>query len=653
MPTARHLAAALALLVGLGCSRKHDTPPGEGISTLPAGVAPQPPAPDAAALVAPQPLSPFVVVDQFGYRPGAEKVAVLRSPRVGFDAPSTFAPGATCAVVDAHTGVTVTTGPALPWHKGAVDKSSGDVAWSFDFTSLQTPGEYFVLDPTNGVRSDVFRVADDVYAPVLQQAMRFFYYQRDGIAKEARHAGAAWADTLAHTQDAGCRLYTDASAPRDLHGGWIDAGDQSKYTNFEAGDVVELLRAYVEAPAAFGDDTRIPESGNGVPDVLDEAKWAIDWLARMQSPDGSVLSIVSHAGASPMSADASPCKYGPPATSTALSSAAAFAFGARVFGGGAAAKAYPGYAGALAKRAEQAWAWAEAHPAVLFHDANMGLGSGADQELDDDTRQARRMQAASLLFALTGAAPYRAAIDQGYKASLATIDPYHNEGVEALLDYARSPGATPAVAAEVVAAFKAAVLGPAHAGKHASSADPYMAPLAAYTWGSNANKASEGNLFADISVFDVDAATSATSLRYAERYAHYLHGVNPLGLVYLSNMGAFGAQASVTRFYDMWFAPGSPWEAVGASKYGPPPGYLVGGPNPNYKWNPCCPSSCGRATNNAKCGAAPPSPPAGQPDQKSYKDFAEGWPLDSWSVTEPDDAYQAKYVRLLAKLVAP
>src|SRR6185437_12507628 len=207
---------------------------------------------------------------------------------------------------------------------------------------------------------------------------------------------------------------------------------------------------------------------------------------------------------------------------------------------------------------------------------------------------ARKIQAASMLYALTQGAAYRTAIDQEYRPLLAVIDAYHSEGVEALLDYARAPQATPAVAADIVATFKAAVEGPAHAGREQPLSDPYMAPLSAYTWGSNQIKAGEGNLLADLAVFGADPAMADTALKYAERYAHYLQGVNPLDLVYLSNMGAFGAEKSVTRFYSMWFAPGSPWAAVGASKYGPPPGYLVGGPNPGYAWNSCCPAGCGR-----------------------------------------------------------
>src|SRR5689334_15196197 len=57
----------------------------------------------AAGSLAPRPPSPFIVVDQFGYRPAAEKIAVVRSPQRGFDSGMPFAPGATYALVDAHT----------------------------------------------------------------------------------------------------------------------------------------------------------------------------------------------------------------------------------------------------------------------------------------------------------------------------------------------------------------------------------------------------------------------------------------------------------------------------------------------------------------------------------------------------------------------
>ena len=142
-----------------------------------------------------------------------------------------------------------------------------------------------------------------------------------------------------------CGLYCDGS-PRDLHGGWFDAGDQNRYTDLGRERVIELLRAYVESPAAFTDDTNIPESGNGVADLLDEAKWELDWMARMQQSNGSVLSIAGHAGASPPSTDTSPCRYGPASTSATLTSAAAFAY-ASIVSTASGPPAYPGYAAGL------------------------------------------------------------------------------------------------------------------------------------------------------------------------------------------------------------------------------------------------------------------------------------------------------------------
>jgi endoglucanase len=605
---------------------------------------------DAGPIVAPQPLSPYIVVDQFGYRTTAEKIAVIKSPVTGFDATGSFTPGATYALVDAHSSAKVLEAAPTVWNAGGTDSSSGDKAWWFDFSSVTTPGAYFVLDETAGVRSAVLRIADNVYSDVLTQSIRMLYYQRDGIAKEATYAGADWADGFAHPQDVMCGLYSDGSGPKDLHGGWFDAGDQNRYTNWAASDVIELFRAYLENPSAFSDDYNIPESGNGIPDLLDEAKWELDWIARMQNTDGSVLSIAGHQGASPPSTDTSPCQYGPANTSATLTSAAAFAYGSIVFKSvTGASTVYPGYADGLATRAANAWTWADANPEVIF--MNSGLVGAGEQEVPDDAgRVLKKLQAAVFLFELTGTASYQTYFDANYTPLLADIDPFHMEPVDTALEYTKIKGATGTVTSAILASYKSAVEGGTFFGTQASNADPYLADLEAYTWGSNQDKAGQGNMYTDMVSFGVDATANADATRYAERYIHYVHGVNPLSLVYLSNMQGSGATTSVTRFFHTWFAHGSEWDAVGVSKYGPPPGYLVGGPNPTYAWDPCCPAaSCGG--DNALCGSASPSPPSGEPDQKSYKDFNDSYPLDSWQISEPDDGYQAQYIRLLSKFV--
>jgi hypothetical protein len=627
--------------------------PGSGAGTQGGGGGGPDPGVGGGPIVAKQPISPDVIVDQFGYRPGDEKIAVLKSPVDGFDAAmGTFTPGAKYAVIDAHTSKKVFEGAPTPWNGGAEDASSGDKAWWFDFSTLKTEGAYFVLDESQMVRSDVFVISDSAYSDVLIQASRMFYYQREGIKKDAAHAGAGWADAIAHPQDATCGLYSDGSAPHDLKGGWFDAGDQNEYTNWGASDVIELLRAYTESPKAFGDQNNIPESGNGVPDILDEAKWELDWMTRMQDAtgDGSVLSIKGHTGASPPSADHDPCKYGPANTSATLTTAAAFAFASKVLAAIPKVQTvYPGYAADLAARAGRAWNWAAANPSVtFFNSGNVGAG---EQEVDDNGRVLKKLQTAVFLFELTGTAKYQTYFDQNYGAAnlvkTSWADPSDIEAIDTLLEYTKAPGATASVVADIKSHFQSAMA--MYFSGLAANSDPYLANLAQYYWGSNQIKSTQGSLFYDYIVFGIDPSKNADAERAAERYVHYLNGVNPLALVYLSNMGDFGANTSATSFFHTWYAPGSVWSEVGVSKYGPPPGYLPGGPNPSYSWDGCCPAGCGSAQNNAACGSAPPSPPAGQPPQKSYKNFNAGWPLDSWAVTEPDDGYQAHFVRLLAK----
>ena len=176
--------------------------------------------------------------------------------------------------------------------------------------------------------------------------------------------------------------------------------------------------------------------------------------------------------------------------------------------------------------------------------------------------------------------------------------------------------------------------------------------MADYTWGSNSVKSLVGNQFAAVVSRRLDAASNADMTRAASRYVHYLHGTNPLSLVYLTNMYAYGAESCANEMFHTWFADGSAmWDRAGTSTYGPPPGYLTGGPNPSYDWDACCPSGCGGTANNAVCTSTPISPPKGQPAQKAYKDFNTPWPLNSWSVTEPSDGYQIAYIRLLSKFV--
>ena len=80
------------------------------------------------------------------------------------------------------------------WNGGATDASSGDRAWLFDFSAVTAAGSYEILDVERNVRSPGFDIGNNVYRPVLVQAVRTFFYQRAGHAKAAPFAGAGWAD---------------------------------------------------------------------------------------------------------------------------------------------------------------------------------------------------------------------------------------------------------------------------------------------------------------------------------------------------------------------------------------------------------------------------------------------------------------------------
>lgn len=616
-----------------------------------------------------QTLSPFIAVDQFGYRPDAAKIAIIRDPVTGFDAGQSFTPGASYALVDSATGTQVFTGTATSWKSGATDTASGDKVWHFDFSSVKTPGTYYVLDVQQNARSPYTRIGAGVYQRALREAFRIFFYQRVGFAKSAPFAEAGWVDGASHVgagQDKNARLFnraTDAATERDLQGGWYDAGDYNKYTAWNADYLIHFLHAWEENKSAWGDDMGIPESGNQIPDILDEVLWGLQWQMRMQNTDGSCLSVMGLASGSPPSAATGPSRYGPANTIATRRTAAAFALGATVLRRSGLAQLGT-VADTLQARALAAWNWAEAHPDSIFNNNSSANGStglaAGDQETNEQGRDFARLQAATYLFELTGETKYRQIFDEGYRAQPLFawsnfVQQYWARDQGLFLYYAALPQATPAVATALRQALLTGYKKTSdYIGALRAQTDAYRSYIKDYNWGSNAYKSSYGLNFWEMAHFNLEPASNAEFMQAAQDYLHYIHGRNALGLVYLSNMAGRGVERSVTQFYHTWYADGSArWDQVGKSTYGPAPGFLVGGPNPSYNWDACCPSGCGGAANNALCLADSITPPKGQPSQKSYKDFNNNWPLNSWSVTENSNGYQLPYLRLLSKFVEP
>lgn len=613
-----------------------------------------------------QTLSKYIVVDQFGYQPEMEKVAIIRDPQTGFDASETFTPGSSYAVVNTSTGIKVFTGSPVVWSSGATDAGSGDKVWWFDFSSVTQSGSYYILDVTQNLKSFNFNISVNAYKDVLKSAVRVLFYQRAGCNKSVANAGAGWADGASHLkplQDKNCRPYNDktnASKEYDLQGAWFDAGDYNKYAPWTANYIVKLLRAYADVPQIWTDDYNIPESGNTIPDIIDETKWGMDWLLRMQRSNGSVLSVMGISHASPASAATGQSVYGPATTNATFTSAAAFAYGAYIFGSFS-NPTFKTYADTLKARAIKAWTWGIANPSVVFDNTKAGVAAG-NQETDSLGRVQAKITAACYLYLLTSDAKYKTEFDNVINSARPVnvllfryydyVSQYEAQMQDLLMFYTTVPGATPAVVNKIKTALVAA-FNKAGDFNGKLSTDPYRSFILGYNWGSNAYKSTYGIMYYDLQKYNLEPTKNAKYLSTAKEYVHYLHGANPLNLAYLSNMSSYGAENSVTEMYHTWFCDGSAkWDKVGKSTYGPAPGFLVGGPNDSYTWDNCCNgNTCGSTENNNIC-TSEIVPVKGEPAMKFYKDFNTNWPLNSWALSEPSLGYQTDYIRLLAITVA-
>ncbi|HTL53554.1 MAG TPA: glycoside hydrolase family 9 protein [Planctomycetota bacterium] len=219
----------------------------------------------------PEPLAPPIKLDELGYRPAMRKIAKISkeiktfqireaaSKKVAFEGKAT-------AGVD-H------------------DKASGDSLWECDFSAVNTPGKY-LFEAAGPATPEPFEIREDLYDSLFKDLAHFYYLQRCGCALDAKHAGDAWKREACHVGDQ--KAFTqDGKESRDVSGGWHDAGDCNKYPPFLRYPIFMMLDLYDIRGAALTDgQLNIPESGNGVPDLLDEVQWELDWLLKMQITEG-------------------------------------------------------------------------------------------------------------------------------------------------------------------------------------------------------------------------------------------------------------------------------------------------------------------------------------------------------------------------------
>ena len=217
----------------------------------------------------------WIRINQLGYLTNSVKVAVLVSKEK--ISPDKF------FIKDALTEHTV-------WQSDILE-SFGDI-WSFkstfrlDFSDLKKSGSYFI--ECEGIRSVVFRIDDNVYNGTADFLLNYMRQQRCGFNPFLKDS--------CHTHD-GFIIYhpTLDSIFIDVTGGWHDASDYLQYVTTSANATYQMMFAFLHNPDSFKDhyDENGNEYANGIPDIIDEAKWGIDWLVKMNPEKDFMFNQIS------------------------------------------------------------------------------------------------------------------------------------------------------------------------------------------------------------------------------------------------------------------------------------------------------------------------------------------------------------------------
>lgn len=284
-------------------------------------------------------------------------------------------------------------------------EASGENVLVGDFSGLKHYSTYYIQLNT-GLKSAPFEIKSNLYRIPLKAAIKSFYFQRASMALEEKYAGK-YQRASGHPDDQ-CIFHPSTGKTEgtlNSPGGWYDAGDYGKYVVNAALTVGQMLNLAEMSPDAIsGDKLNIPESGNGIPDLLDEIRYELDWVMTMQDGDGGVyhkLTALRFGGfIMPEEYDLDRYIIGK-GTCASLSFAAVMAQASRVY-----AELDPDFSSTALSAAERAWKWAVAHPAIVYRNPeDVVTGEYGDDVLDDDF-----YWAAAELYLSTGSKVYREAL---------------------------------------------------------------------------------------------------------------------------------------------------------------------------------------------------------------------------------------------------
>ncbi len=508
-----------------------------------------------------------VFVNQVGYRTHAPKLAIM----TGSD---------TCRLINEADSTVVE--PLVTYH--GFDEASGDEVYKVNFSTVCEPGTYHFED-ASGATSVSFRIGCGIYSDAFTDMLRMFYFQRCGCALDKTYAGVFTHD-ICHTNPILNYLNNDIS--KEMTGGWHDAGDFGRYVSPGAVTVGHLLYAYLLFPRAFDRSLNIPESGNGMPDVLNECRYELDWMLKMQADDGGVYHKVTTAFHAPfiMPEEDKEQFFCYPVSSMATGGfVASVALASRIY-----REFDAEYADTLLEAAKRSFAWLLAHPVMVPFKNPKDCRTG---EYGDACDLDERMWAAAEMFLCTGA-PEAASMLRGLAASniektgLGWADVSGFAGLCVLF----APEDT--FDGDTVQIFRNAFLDKANTLLRITRNSGYSMSLRnnEFVWGSNLSVMTNACILLVATMLTGDPSYAEA----AEEHVHYLFGRNPLDMSYVTGHGDHAFRNPHNR----------PTFADGIDE--PIPGYVSGGPNVH----PCDPKACADI-------------PEGSPGMKCFTDAYESY----------------------------
>ncbi len=485
-------------------------------------------------------------LNQVGFLPKSRKTAVCRTAN----------PGETYEIVDISNGNTVYSGK---FSEAISAVASDETVCVADFSDFVTQGKYTLVKGED--KSYEFVIDEKVYDELLNKSFVFLYSQRCGVKVESEYAGMV-AHPECHTGEA---IIYGTETKKDVSGGWHDAGDYGRYVVPGAVTVNDLFLTYEDSrelwDGAAGDNTGIPESGNGVPDILDEARFELEWMLKMQDEKtGGVYHKVT-------------CKQFPgfvmpqaekeqlylsPVSNTATGDFAAVMAKASIL--------YKDYDSDFAKHclkvAKDAWKYLEAIPSGAGFKNPDEIVTG---EYPDGSDLDERYWASLELFKATGEEKYKAYFEESIAKGIK-----HGYGWELVSSYGNMAYLTLSEEdkkEELKNIVTEAIIKEADSIVSEVLKDGYMCNLGAdkYEWGSNMNVCNRARMLLD-----------AYRLSGEEKYYNgaydqlsYLLGQNSISYSFVTGFGSLRPKNTHHR----------PSIATGYTV----PGMVVGGPNSNLQ----------------------------------------------------------------------